>query len=321
MTRFLCAAFAAALAAPAFAGDFVPGGNAGALARDFALPLLGNSRVLGRGRSESQTTLDFTNEYVSEGQGNCGTECITLDGETARLRFDYRQGLGGGWDFTAGLPLLHHGGGFLDNWIQRWHGWFGLPNGGREFAQDGQYHYQYTRGGVPVLDVTQTGNCVGDPTLGLGRALGASSALRGMVKFASHASQPLCGGNYGGALWLDAALPLPAAWSGYLALGYSYNERGDVLPSMQRRGIPFGGLGLLVPITQSVRISVQVQGNGHLYEGSELSPLRKAGAPLTLGLSFRTSAHGTFELGFQEDPSVGGSPDFAAYLALGSGAL
>ena len=305
-------------AAPATAGDFVPGGNAGALARNFALPVLGNGGVLASGRSETQFTLDFTNEYVSEGQGNCAVECITLDGETARLRFDYRRGLARGWDFSADLAVLRQGGGFLDNWIQDWHGWFGLPNGGRESAADNQYRYRYVRNNVTLLDVTDPGTCVGSLDLGLGRALSRNSALRGLLKIPTHASRELCGDNRGGALWLDAELPLPRGWSGYFALGYSVNRRGDELGTIQNTGVPFGGLGLLVPVTESVRLSAQIQANGHLYEGSELSPLAKAGAPLTLGLQFRTGPRSTLDLGFQEDPSVGGSPDFAVYLAFKS---
>lgn len=317
MIRALFAAALAAFVLPAAAGDFVPGGNAAALARNFALPVLGDSRVLS-GAPQTQMSLDFTNEYVSEGQANCAVECILLDGETSRLRFSHRAALGRGWDFTTGLAVLKKSGGFLDSWIEDWHGWFGLPNGGREFAAKNQYHYQYVRNNVTLLDVTDPGTCVGDLDLGVGAALGDDSTLRGMVKVPTHARRDLCGGNYGGALWLDAALPLPSGWSGYFALGYSMNQRGDELASMQKLHVPFGGIGLLVPMTDSVRLSMQVQANGHLYEGSELSPLHKTGVPLTLGLQFRTAGGGAFEIGFQEDPSVNGSPDFAAYLAVTS---
>jgi hypothetical protein len=318
MMRTFLAAALCACAMPAIAADFVPGGNAGALARPFALPVLGSTGVLAPGGSETQVTLDFTNEYVSEGQGDCANECITLDGETARLRFSHRRSLGAGWDFTAALPVLMQGGGFLDSWIQDWHGWFGLPNGNREFAANNQYRYRYVRNNVTLLDVTDPGNCVGDLELGVGRALGKASALRGMVKAPTHGSQDLCGGEYGGALWLDAALPLPSGWGGYFAVGYSLNARGEILSSMQKREVPFGGIGLLVPLTTNVKASLQVHANGPLYEGSELSPLRKAGVPLTLGLQFRTGARGRIDIGFQEDPSVSGSPDFAFYMAVTS---
>lgn len=320
MTRFLTAVLGAAMSLGAAAGDFVPGGNAGALARPFALPALGEAPVLARGQAESRVTLDIANEYVHEGYtsaGACAAECILLDGETTRLRFTQRRGLGGGWDLSLDVPVLHTGGGFLDGWIEQWHGWFGLPNGGRNQAARGQYHYRYERAGAAPLDVTEGGTCLGDVSVGLGRALSAGTALRAQYKAPTGNDHPLCGGNAGGALWLDAALPLPGAWRGYVAAGYSYNERGDVLPALQKRDAWFGGLGLLAPVTDGARLHLQLYGHTRLYDGSELSPLARAGAPLTIGLQLgRRPERAAFELGFQEDPSVNASPDFAAYLSV-----
>jgi len=310
----LLAALCAALALPAWAGLFAPGGDGATLARPFALPALGDTAPLAHGRAETRWTLDFANEYVSE--GNCAVECVLFDGETARLRFTHRRSLGAGWDFSFELPLLDRGGGFLDGWIRDWHDWFGLPPGGRELAADNQYRFRYERGGVVLLDEMRGGDGLGDATLTLGRRLGRASQLRAMVKLPTGDEDALEGGNAGGAVWLERALAVPRGWSGYVALGGSINERGAVLPQMQNREVVFGGLGLLAPLTPSVHLTAQLQFHGRLYDGSELTPFARPGVPLTLGLRFRTGARSTFELGFQEDPSVNATPDFAAYLSV-----
>ncbi len=316
MLRSLLVALCAAFALPAWCGDFAPGANGATLARPFALPALGDATVLARGRSETRTTLDVANEYVNE--GSCAAECITLDGETARLRFTHRRGLGAGWDFAFELPVLDRGGGFLDGWIQDWHRWLGLPNGGREQAPDGQYRFQYERGGVVLLDETQGGSGLGDASVTVGRKLGRRSVLRAMAKLATGDERELAGGNAGAALWVEQSLPLPRGWSGYFALGASTNERGTVLPDLQNRQIAFGGFGLIAPLTRTVRLTAQLQAHSRLYKDSELTPLARVGAPLTLGLQFRTGTRSALELGFQEDPSVNGSPDFAVYLSYRS---
>ncbi len=310
----LVATLCAACVLPAAAGDFVPGGNASALARSFALPALGDARVLKSGEGDLRTTLDFANEYVKEGA--CPLECILLDGETARLSLNYRYGLGNGWELGANLPVLNRSGGVLDGWIQQWHGWFGLPTGGREQAADGQYAFRYQHNGVTELDATETGTCLGDASITVGRALGWDASLRGMAKLPTGDAQGLCGGNAGGALWFDAALPVTGPWSAFVAAGYSMNARSDVLGDQQNRGVPFGGAGLLLPLTDDVRIHAQIQLHGRLYKGSSLSPLERIGAPLTLGLNIRASKRVELDLGFQEDPSVNASPDFDAYLSL-----
>lgn len=302
------------LAAPARSGDFVQGGNGGTLARAFALPALGAGPVLARGHVETRWTLDVTNEYVN--QGDCAVECITLDGETARLRYAYRLGLGSGWEFALEQPMLDRGGGFLDGWIEDWHHTLGLPNDGRELAEQDQYRFRYARQNAVLLDETRGGTGLGDTTLTLARSWGRTGVLRAMAKLPTGDERELEGGTAGYAIWIERALVLAPGGGGYFALGVSHNELGPVLPQMQNRMIAFGGLGLLFPVTRSMSVSAQLQAHGRLYDGTTLTPLARAGVPLTLGLQFRTGARGAFELGFQEDPSVDGSPDFSAYLSF-----
>ena len=305
-----------ALAMPARAGEFAPGGDAGTLARPFALPSLGDAAPLALGRGDTRWTLDFTNEYVSE--GDCAVECVLLDGETARLRFAERRSLGGGWDAGVELAWLDRGGGFLDGWIRDWHDAFGLPTGGRELAQDDRYVFRYERAGTVLLEQTRGGSGLADVVLTVGRRTGRAGMLRAMVKLPTGDEDALEGGNAGAALWLERRLALPPPWHGYVALGGSASERSAVLPAMQNRELVFAGFGLLVPVTPAVGLTAQLQYHSRLYDGSALSPFARPGMPLTLGLRLRTSARGAFELGFQEDPSVNGSPDFAAYLSFRS---
>jgi hypothetical protein len=310
-------AAAALLASPAAAGPFAPGGNASALARGFALPSLGDGPVLAPGLAQTRLTFDVANEYVSE--GDCSVECITLDGETRRLRLDYRAGLGRGWDFSLHTTALARGSGSLDGWIQDWHGWFGLPNGGRELVADDQFHYRYERAGVVLLEEIAGARGFGDVAFGLGLALGQGSALRTQLKLPTGDGAALSGGAVGGAAWLELATPAGGGgWDSYFAAGYSRQELGDVLPELQNREVWFGGLGVLAPLTRSVRLLLQVNAHTRLYDGSALTPLARSGAPLTIGLQFRTGHNGVLEIGFQEDPSVNGSPDFAFYVSLAS---
>lgn len=304
------------LASPATAGEFAPGGNASPLTRPFALPSLGETAITPPGRPDVRITFDAANEYATE--GSCASECILLDGETRRMRIDYRGALGNGWDYSLHVPMLDRGGGFLDSWIQDWHGWFGLPNGGREFATEDQYRYRYVRDGVTLLDEIEEVNGLGDVALGLGTALGQDSALRAMLKFPTGDGAALSGDNLGGAVWVDLGLPLPRTWSGYLSAGYSRNERGEVLTAMQNEEVFFGGLGLLVPVTADTRLSLQGNAHTQLYDGATVTPLARKGAPVTIGLQWQTGADSVFDIGIQEDASVNGSPDFAVYVSYGT---
>lgn len=297
----------------ASAAAFVPGGNSGTLARQFALPVLGQPQVLAPGRTALDVTADVASEYASEESAD---ETVEFDGETHRVRIAWRRGFGGGWEAGLELPLLATGGGFLDAWIEDWHATFGLPNGGREQAPRDGYRYRYVRDGVTQFDVQREDSGLGDAQLTLGRKLGESAAVRGLVKLPTGQKTTLLGGNGGGALWLDLDLPLPGSARGYVAGGVSVNDRSEVLPGQQQRLVPFGGIGVLLPLTERVRISGQLQAHGALYRDSALAPLSRPGLPLTLGLQFALTPRVALDLGFQEDPAVLASPDFTGYLSV-----
>lgn len=315
MTRIFLAAVLALAAAPASGDEFPFGNNGGPLARGFALPALGAVEVPRRGSQQSRVAYEWINEYVRE--GNCAIECLVQDGELRRLRIDWRVGLGGGLEFSTHVPMVSRSGGRLDGLIEKWHGWFGLPNGGRELVPRDQFNYRYEQGGVPLLDETAGANGLGDIGLGLGYALGARAALRTYVKLPTGDDERLSGGNVGGAAWLDMALPVPAGWSGYFSAGYSRNERGEVLTALQNQEVVFGGLGLLAPFLLDSRLLLMANAHSQLYDGSNLTPLARKGVPLTIGLQFRT-AGGLLDVGVQEDASVTASPDFVVYFSWAS---
>ncbi|MCI0750108.1 MAG: DUF3187 family protein [Nevskiales bacterium] len=312
--RSLWAGVLGLMAGSVMAGDFPPGGNAATLARGFALPELGNPAVLPAGQRELRVFLDISNEYVSEGA--CASECIVLDGETARLILSERRALGNGWDFGLDIPLLIQGGGFLDSAIEEFHDWGDFPNGGRELAPKNRYEYRYARGGVTVLSVQEPDTDLGDVALRLGRRLGAQFALRGMFKVPTGDGSLMGGDNPGAALWLEAGLPLPERWSGFLAAGVSANERGEVLSAQQNREILFGGAGIRALLTERVHVLAQVYAHSRLFDDSTLTALSRPGVPLTLGLQIQTGPNTRFDLGFQEDLSLTASPDVGLYGAL-----
>lgn len=295
-------------AAPAFA-------DGGALARSFALPALGQHQVNAPGQTRYTLELDVTNEYVAQATPR---ESVLLDGETARLALTYYGVLAPGWDWNTELPVYVLGGGFMDDFIQGWHDAFGLPNGGREFAQDDQYRFRYVRGGVTLLDARNSGTFFGDMTAGIGWQALPLIALRAQVKLPTGAASDLTGGNTGGAFWADAALPFAeaSAWSGYASAGVSVNDRNDVLTALQEETLFFGGGGLRFDLNTVWSLYADVSARSALYTGSELDPLNGVGIPAQFGVSAALNPRYVLDLAFQEDLNPGASPDFGLRLTL-----
>jgi hypothetical protein len=289
--------------------------NQSTLARGFALPPLGDTAP--RKAGAWGLSADLTNEFANKREAS---EALLLDGESQRYALRYL----GGWagdrgDWSVEVPLLHVGGGFLDGLIEDWHDAFSLPGGGREDAPRDRVSYVYERDGVTLLEVNEGGTHLGDVQLGAGWQPWAGLMLRGMVKLPTGDEDDLAGGNLGAAAWLDWAWPMPegAPVSGFVSAGVSANEDADVLESLQKNVIPFGGVGVGVRLLPSLQAIAQLYAHGPLYDDSAIGALEDAGLQFTLGGRWCPGAAPTcLELSFQEDLIVDSSPDFSLRLAL-----
>ncbi len=288
--------------------------NQSALARSTELPVLGETTVLDESGAITGLRFDLSTEYHASAAIG---ESVSLDGETDLLTLALRRGFARGLEWTAEIPVLHQGGGFLDRPIENWHRFFSLPDGGRKAVARNRYRYTYVRDGQTLLDAQHTGWGLGDLRAGLGWRVLDGLALRAESKFATGDDDHLAGGNNGGALWLDWALPLPtdSRISGFASAGASTNGRSDVLTDQQKRFVPFVAGGLTARITERLILLGQLYGHGPLYGDSALNPFRAA-LQLALGLRYRAAPQLDIDVGFQEDPVVAASPDFSFHLAL-----
>lgn len=310
-------ALLALLVSPLVLADDPPPVEMGALARGFALPALGRPDVLPGGGLQQRFYVNDTNEYAARDNAN---ESIVIDGEATQLSYDVHYGITDRWEAGLFVPVLSQGGGILDSIIQGWHRTWGLPNGGREDAPKNRYLYQYTRNNQLLLNVSQGSVTFGDLRLSTGYLLADHLAARAMLKLPTGDASHLSGsGAAGGALWLDGGLPLGGFFNWltlYGSLGYSYNGKGDILPQLQKTGMPFGAAGLGLHFTPRWDAKVQVYFHAAPYKDSELAALDHIAAPLTVSTSYRVARNTAISLGFQEKANLFASPDFGVFLGL-----
>ena len=315
---------ACAVAAPAAAGsaDVIPlySFNQSPLVQIYGLPALGEARVLGRGEANVSLRLQVANNFT--GPLN-PTEQLMLDGETHRLTLMTRQGFANGYEWGIELPYVSHSGGFMDNFIEHWHRWFGLPQGGRPGTPPNLIDYRYTRDGIDLVRVTQSTAGLGDIRLSGAVQLGNPGerlvALRGSLKFPTGDSDQLLGsGSTDLAMWLSMA-PTPSAedvWSGYGGGGILMMTEGDVLPQQHRNYVAFGSVGLAFRIIPSVTLNAQLDAHSPFYRGSEFRQLSAYAIQGLLGGSWEFSPRKYLELSVSEDLIVNTSPDFVFNMSL-----
>jgi hypothetical protein len=102
------------------------------------------------------TGVGVQSTYSSIYEANsAGDDRVDFDGELSRSSIKLRHGLADGVDLEVELGLLYTTSGFLDSTLERYHGFFVLPDGGRSEAPSDSYSMQITRDGESVFGVEE----------------------------------------------------------------------------------------------------------------------------------------------------------------------
>jgi hypothetical protein len=297
--------------------------NQSPLAAVYGLPFIGEAKVMARGEGLLRLTLDLANTYITDENAR---EQIVLDGESLRLTFSGRYGIGRKADLGIDVPFWVAGGGFLDGFIEGYHSIFGFPNGGRELAPRNRLLYRYRKDGVTLLNREQSGQGPGDVSLTGGWQIFAGAdqmrhvSVRASLKLSTGDADTLRGsGSTDLAVWLLGDIGHKFSL-GKLTLvgaaGAMGMTRGRILPDQQRPCVGFGVL--MLGFSPSKWIDLKIQTNAHtsFYSDSDLKQINAPSAQLTMGGALHFSPKTSLDIGVTEDIIVGASPDVVFHLSL-----
>jgi hypothetical protein len=291
----------------------------------FGLPAADHAAVLDTGKFSTLLAVDIANNFAAD---KTGSEQILLDGESYRINLAIRYGITKGIEAGIDIPYVIVGGGIFDSFIEGWHGFFGLPKGGRQAAPRNRLLYQYTKNGQNRLMLDDSGSGLGDIRLSGGMQLYNDElpnprqlALRASLKLPTGNSSGLRGsGSTDFALWLSAADDyLLPAW-GHLTLfgaaGGMALTNGDVLRDQQKNLAGFATLGIGWGPADWIDFKTQLSGHTPFFQGSDLRELSSPTLQLILGGTLHFSGTTSLDIGVSEDVAVNTSPDVAFHLAL-----
>lgn len=275
------------------------------------------------GEGSLRLTLDLANTYVTDGNAR---EQIVLDGESLRLTFSGRYGVGRKADLGIDVPFWLAGGGFLDGFIEGYHSTFSFPNGGREFAPRNRLLYRYRKDGVTLLNREQSGQGPGDVSLTGGWQIYAGAdpmrhvSVRASLKLPTGDADALRGsGSADLAVWLLGDIGYKFS-QGKLTLvgaaGAMGMTRGRLLPDQQRPCVGFGVLVLGFSPSKWIDLKIQTNAHTSFYSDSDLKQINAPSAQLTMGGALHFSSKTSLDIGVTEDIVVGASPDVVFHLSL-----
>lgn len=245
-----------------------------------------------------------------------GARRTVIDGETHRLELDLRHAPGDGWEIGLTLPLLRHGGGFLDRPIEEWHDLFRLPNGNRDRLPSDRLLFSQRVSEGSGFRLDNAGGGFGDLQLAASRRLGESLALRGVLKLPTGDSERLTGSGaaaLAASLHTDGRLGDTLRW--HASGGLLVNGDGDVLPEHRENLLAFGSATLAWQVTDNLALKTQLDAHTAAYRNTG-RPLDRGSLQLSVGAAFALSPQWAVEFGFSEDIAVETAPDIVFHAGL-----
>ena len=313
---------------PLFAAEITPfyTFNQSPLVQIFGLPPAERARILPPGHGEGTLVLDVANDFAHNTNG-LTVESILLDGESYRTTLAFRYGIAKGIEGGIDIPIVGYGGGFLDGFIEGWHDFFALPQGGRKEAPRNRLLFDYGKNGSELLRIDDSSFGVGDLRLSGGLQLyddGSRNprtlALRATLKLPTGDSHRLHGsGGTDLAVWLTGSDDYGLSW-GHLglfgAVGGMATSDGDVLRGQRRNMVGFGTLGIGWSPDEVIAFKTQLSGHTPFYRDSALKEVTGYALQLLIGGTIAFSERTALDIGVSEDVAVNTSPDVAFHLAL-----
>lgn len=254
---------------------------------------------------------DVATHFVSQMRSE---EAVFFDGETLRHNLALRWGITPDWEVSAVVPLMKHSGGFTDSYVNKWHDFFGMPDGGRSNVPEDELAYQFSSAAHQIaLDEARSG--IGDVRLEvsymaerqrdlqIAYSLGYKSSSGDLDDWTgSGASDVYAAARFSGAHRSE----LPLYWHGQV--GVTAVGDSPLLGVRQKDWLWFGGLSAEWQINRHWALIGQLDGHSALLNSS-LDALGEPTAMLSLGVRRLFSKHWAVDISFAEDIVVESAPD------------
>jgi len=286
-------------------------------------PPLDGADTVKPGRGRLDVVTDITSHFFRQRRGN---EEIRIDMESYRSTLLWRYGLDSGLEVGLDVPFEQYNAGVLDNVIDRWHGLFGFPDGGRDKLETQRFEFNYRRNGVSVVDMHRSGAGLSDMRLiGAWRLYRGTSlprrtiSLRGSIKLNHADYRRLFGsGGYDGALsahWQEHRVSGRHIWSWFARGGGMLLGEAEVLRKQQENVVWFSTVGFGWYALRHIELKAQLDANSAFYR-SRLTQLGSSAMQFVFGTGIRLNRHWMIDVGVAEDVFINSVPDVNFHFRL-----
>ena len=299
-------------------GDAFSVQNFHPLAQLYGLPIGGyeaNTRTAGE--MNARLIVHHSNFFTTDATP---TENVLFDGESRHMLLTLEGGIIPRLQLGITLPYVMHRGGVLDGFINDWHDFFGLSEGGRNAAPKDLYRVVYENDGETSVNGHLGARGVCDLRLHGAWQCRTNLTLHASVKLPTGDDRKILGsGGMDVGSWLASQTSTRCLGHDVLLQargGILYLGDGKIIPDQQRNWVGFGGASTTFKCTQNFGLIAQLDAHTALYSDSELDQIGYYSAVLTLGGIYRWRDDWQLKLGVAEDLRVSASPDVGFHFEL-----
>ncbi|MEC8299108.1 MAG: DUF3187 family protein [Pseudomonadota bacterium] len=318
MALLICSTSAKAeisIAGPFAVSNFSP------LVKIHGLPAPRSVKILPKGALEGTIHASLSSNF-SKGMNK--KQSVILDGETLNTELTIDLGIGNDAELSLVIPYLKHSGGNLDAFIENWHSFFGLPNGGRSLVKKNRLLYQVQNNGKEsfTLGPTQT-VALGDISFTFSKKFSGRKSRRvgisAGVNVPSGKLSNLSGSEFTSffsmAHYSNQTVSRFPRLHFNQTLGILKNNADELFETKVKGLVFFGSSQIGWRIKESLNLKAQIDYHTPFYS-SDLRQLGNTSVQLVLGGTVKVGKAFALDLSLSEDIATDTAPDVTFTLGL-----
>ncbi len=295
--------------------------NFNPLVKIHGLPSPRSANIMTKGSLRGTLQASLSNSF-SESLGE--EQSILLDGESFNMELSIDYGLGKKAELSLVVPYTKHNGGNLDRFIENWHSFFDLPDGGRRHSPRDRLLYQVKNNGRESFTLgPDSAAALGDISVIFSKNLSDRKnklwKVSAGVKLPSGKYAELSGSEFisffSMAQYSNLSILRFPKWHFNQTLGVLKNNADDLFETKVKSAVYFGSSQVGWKIRESLNLKLQFDYHTSFYS-SDLKELGNASAQLVLGGTIKLSQSFALDLSLSEDIAANTAPDVTFSLGL-----
>jgi hypothetical protein len=243
---------------------------------------------------------------------------VNLDMEITELDLRYKKMIGNLAEFGIEVPVLDFGSGFMDDFLNSYHKFFGFPDYGRSTRPENSFLYEVRRNGSLVIRGENGHIGLGDIRLTAKREIIGPDpviSIRAEIELPTgDASRGYGSGSFDTGVTLLADKRISEKIMTYWNLGVVFPGKLKAQESIPLKIFGHAGAGIEADIWKHISLLAQILFQNSPFPKTEISSIDRVSALLTLGGRY-SSGRKSLEFSLTEDPNTAGAPDVTLNLA------